>query len=130
MSMRHSAAMRTFAVIVAVSALAACKRDEAPPAEVFAKPGITFTITPPSAPDCKPTSVYTATLQWTLSQPEAPKLAIHVGSKTGQLMTRMNDRTGKAETGNWVAPGTWFVLIERETGEVLATVRAGPEPCP
>jgi len=123
----------TIAVSTAVLALAlsACGHKPQPmPTQVFAHKGVSLAIFPPAAPDCKPTTVYAASLSWSVAALDAPKTEIRIGKPDGEVFARSNDRNGKADTGKWVKPGMWFLLFDRKSGEMLAAAQAGPTPCP
>jgi hypothetical protein len=61
---------------------------------------------------------------------DAPKTEVRIDKLDGQVFARSNDRTSHQETGNWVRPGTWFLLFDRKSGDLLGAVQAGPKPCP
>ena len=100
------------------------------PTHAFAQQGVSMKLDPPAAPDCKPTSTYTASLTWSVEGRGATKTEVRIHKPDGQSFARSNDRTGRAETGKWVTPGLWFLLIDRKSGDVLAALQAGPTPCP
>lgn len=117
-------------VLVFVFALSAC--HPAPPSmpkQPFTSAGVTLRLDPPSAPDCKPTTTYRAVLHWSWKS-DLPKTDVRIGSPTGPLFARSNDEVAQQETGNWVKPGTWFILLDRGGDQILGAVRAGPNPCP
>ncbi|HEV2606585.1 MAG TPA: hypothetical protein VGT79_01255 [Xanthomonadaceae bacterium] len=119
------------ATITLSFALAAChNKPPAMPAQGFTHEGVTLTLDPPAAPDCKPNTSYRATLKWSVSGMDAPKTEVRLGKLDGQVFARSNDRTAHAETGDWVKPGLWFLLFNRKSGELLGAVQAGPKPCP
>lgn len=110
--------------------LAACgERGAAVPDQPFTAPGVRFSLTPSAARDCEPDTVYTARLDWQVQRPGKTRLEIRVNERDGPLLARSNDSTGSAETGDWVRRGTWFLLLDRRSGELLAAQRAGPERC-
>lgn len=110
--------------------LTACgERGPAAPDQPFTAPGVSFSLTPSAARDCAADTVYTARLDWRVQRPGKTRLEIRVGDREGPLMARSNDSSGSAETENWVRRGTWFLLLDRRSGELLAAQRAGPESC-
>ena len=118
------------AAVVAALALSGCHHGPpAMPTQAFVAEGVTMKLDPPAAPNCKPDTTYRATLTWTVKS-DLPKTDVHIGSPTGPLFARSNDEKAHQETGNWVKPGTWFVLLNREGSEVLGAIQAGPKPCP
>lgn len=110
--------------------LAGCQKPATMPTAPFTAKGITMKLEPADAPDCKPSTTFTATLSWTIASTDSPKTDVRIGSLDGALFARSNDEKAHAETGNWVKPGTWFLLMDRRSGELLGAVQAGPKPCP
>ena len=124
--MRH-----TILAPVLALALAACSHAPPPmPGQPFVKEGVKLSLDPPMAPNCKPDTVYRATLHWSVSQTGTPKTEVRVDKPDGGLFARSNDHDAHAETGDWVKPGTWFLLFDRRSGEMLGALQAGPKPCP
>ena len=122
--------MRFPLIACLVLALAACHHGPPPmPTQAFTAEGVTMQLDPPAAPDCKPGTTYRATLTWTVKS-DLPKTDVHIGSPTGPLFARSNDQKAHEETGDWVKPGMWFVLLDREGDTVLGAIQAGPKPCP
>jgi len=64
-----------------------------------------------------------------VQRPGRVRVEIRVDGVDGELFARANDAEGSARTGPWVTRGTWFMLIDRDSGDVLAAQRAGPETC-
>ena len=123
--------MRHTFIAISVLALAACgHQPQSTPAQSFAKPGVSIKLDPPAAPNCKPATLYRATLSWTVQGIEAPKTEVRIDKPDGELFARSNDKTAHAETGDWVRPGMWFLLFDRRSGEMIGSVQAGPKPCP
>ena len=112
-------------------ALAACGSKQQPmPTQAFTRPGVSMKLDPPMAPDCKPNTIYRATLSWSVDGIDAPKTEVRMEKPDGAVFARSNDRTAHAETGDWVKPGLWFLLFDRKSGEMLGSLQAGPKPCP
>ncbi|MBS0212186.1 MAG: hypothetical protein JSR26_03265 [Proteobacteria bacterium] len=99
------------------------------PSHPFTAAGVTMALDPPAAPDCHPGTTYRAVLTWSV-QSDLPKTDVRIGSPTGPLFARSNDTKAHQETGHWVKPGMWFVLLDRGGDEVLGAIQAGPRPCP
>jgi hypothetical protein len=119
------------ATITLSFALAAChNKPSVMPMQPFTHEGVTLTLDPSAAPNCKPGTTYTATVKWSVSGMDAPKTEVRIDKLDGQVFARSNDRTAHSDTGNWVRPGTWFLLFNRKSGELLGAVQAGPKPCP
>ncbi|HTD28173.1 MAG TPA: lipoprotein [Xanthomonadaceae bacterium] len=126
----HRQIIAISAVVLALG-LAGCGRKHPPmPTHGFVNPGVTLKLDPAEAPDCKPTSTYVATVSWSVNSLNTPKTEVLINGPEGQSFARSNDRTAKKDTGKWVAPGLWFVLLDRRSGEMLGAVQAGPKPCP
>ncbi len=104
--------------------------DNPMPTKAFVGPGVTMKLDPPAAPDCKPNTVYKATLSWSMDGKDAPKTEVRIGKPDGAIFARSNDKTARAETDNWVKPGTWFLLFDRKGGDLIGALQAGPQPCP
>ena len=115
---------------VVILALSACGKLQPMPTQAFAKPGVTIRLDPPAAPNCKPDTVYRATLYWTVDGVQAPRTEVRMEKPDGQVFARSNDKSAHAETDNWVKPGMWFLLFDRKSGEMIASLQAGPKPCP
>lgn len=121
----------TIAIASASIALTACNHQPPPmPTHAFTNEGVTLKLDPPAAPDCKPTTHYRAELTWSVSASDTPKTDVRIVSPTGTLFARSNDNKAHAETGDWVTPGMWFLLLDRQSGQLLGAVQAGPKPCP
>lgn len=123
--------MRSVGFVLVAIALAGCGAD-APkvPEQPFNAPGVSFSLTPSAARDCEPDTVYEARVDWRLDAPSGKtRLEVRVNAADGGLLARSNDPVGSAQTGPWVRRGTWFLLIDRRSGELLAAQRAGPETC-
>jgi hypothetical protein len=110
--------------------LSGCGRDDGgTPGRPFVTEGVHFALTPSAARDCDPETVYEAVVGWRVQRPGRVRVDIRVGGEDGQLFARSNEAEGSARTGPWVSRGMWFLLIDRDSGEVLAAQRAGPETC-
>lgn len=117
----------------AVFALAACSKkpeDNPMPNKAFLAAGVQMKLEPAAAPDCKPDTLYHATLTWSVEGKDAPKTEVRIDRTDGKVFARSNDRTSRAETADWVKPGTWFLLFDRKSGDLIGSLRAGPVPCP
>jgi hypothetical protein len=118
---------------IALFTLSGCGKkpeDNAMPREAFVSAGVTMKLDPPAAPNCKPDTLYRATLTWTVEGKDSPKTEVRIDRPDGAVFARSNDRNSRAETANWVKPGTWFLLFDRKSGDLIGSLRAGPVPCP
>lgn len=122
--------MRRLLFVAVVLAASGCNHGPpAMPTHAFTAVGVSMALDPPNAPDCKPDTTYRATLRWTVKS-DLPKTDVRIGSPTGPLFARSNDENAHEETGDWVKPGMWFILLDRGGDTILGAIRAGPIPCP
>ena len=117
------------AVLLACT-LAACNKAQPMPTAPFTRPGVSMKLDPPDAPNCKPDTLYRATLNWSVDGIDAPKTEVRIGTPDGKVFARSNDRAAHAETSDWVRPGIWFLLFNRKNNDLLGALQAGPKPCP
>lgn len=80
---------------------------------------------PAALPDCNPTAV---TLSWNVfaTHPEIKTVKIYTGS--GRLFAH-TAATGKQETGNWIRPGSVFVIKNGNDDTELETLTIGGPIC-
>ena len=83
-------------------------------------PGITFTANPNPIITTNGATLGKTTLSW--NAPGYNQLAVFVDSPTGAQMTGTKGSTGTATTGNWVADGTQFFLVDLSTKSSIASV--------
>ena len=124
-----AAATLAFALI----ALAGCSKkpqDNPMPGKEFMSAGVEMKLDPAAAVNCKPDTLFRATLSWSVDGKDSPKTEVRIDKPDGTVFARSNDRKARAETGGWVRPGTWFLLFDRKSGDMLGALRAGPTPCP
>ena len=126
-------AVASTALAVALISMAGCGKkpqDNPMPGKAFVSSGVQMKLEPAGAPSCKPDTLFRATLSWAVDGKDAPKTEVRLDKPDGNVFARSNDRQGRAETGNWVKPGTWFLLFDRKSGDMLGALRAGPTACP
>ena len=131
--MRATRFFMTGTAAVAFLALAACGKkpeDNTMPREAFVSAGVQMKLDPPAAANCKPDTLYRATLSWSVEGKDSPKTEVRIDRPDGAVFARSNDRSSHSETGDWVKPGTWFLLFDRKSGDLIGSLRAGPVPCP
>jgi hypothetical protein len=92
------------------------------------QPGVVFTIEQVTS-DCNPETPYRARLYWKIDDPAKASIVVRAESTSSMDMATHDAQEETAETEDWVREGMPFYLIERTSGEVLATVTAGPENC-
>ena len=113
--------MSTRPVIAAcmLLALVACNRAPKPaPAIPYAAPGVHFALAP-IAGDCT-----RATVSWEIPDSMPEKIEVQIDRNARTVFTRSNDRKGHEDTGPWVRQGLEFYLLDRKSGDVIATTRA------
>lgn len=124
--------MKSAMLVLAVLLLGACGRDrpQAAPTQAFQQPGVTFKLEPQSAADCKARGLaYKGTLQWQVPAAEKIELEIRLRTPDGQVFLGTNQASGSEKTGDWVEPGMWLLLLDRQKDEMVAAFQAGPSPC-
>lgn len=108
--------------------LAACGRPDEVPAQLpFLEPGVDFDVEPLAGASCNG-GAYRAVVRWDVPSSLTSKVEVQVSDQR-QVFARSNDAAGAEETGEWTSDGMLFVLLDRETGMLLAALRAGPGPC-
>lgn len=112
----------------AASAEATPESTSAPAQTASSQPGVSFTIEQVKG-DCNPETPYRARVSWKIDDPAKAMIAIRAESPTNGDMATHDAQEYSAETEDWVRNGMPFYLIDRTTGETLATVTAGPETC-
>jgi hypothetical protein len=130
-SFRTGIASATLAIALIASAGCSKKPQDNPmPGKEFVNAGVQMKLDPAAAPNCNPNTLFRATLSWSVDGQAAPKTEVRIDKPDGNVFARSNDRSTHADTGNWVKPGTWFLLFDRKSGNMLGALRAGPTPCP
>ena len=114
---------------VALTLVACGEKPAAMPTHAFVQKGVTLKLDPAAAPDCKSTTTFQATLNWTVDPSVTSKTEVRLDAPDGKVFARSNDQRAHADTGNWVRPGTWFLLFDRRNNELLGAVQAGPASC-
>ncbi|MCE7031868.1 hypothetical protein LY625_04425 [Lysobacter sp. GX 14042] len=124
----HACFRRVLPAAALVALLAACGRADEVPAQLpFLEPGVAFTVEPLAGASCDG-GAYRAVARWEVPSSLTSKVEIQVSDQR-QVFARSNDAAGAEETGQWTSDGMLFVLLDRETGMLLAALRAGPGPC-
>lgn len=113
--------------LLLVLSLVACGAPPVPEQLPFAEPGVEFSVVP-AGNGCMPEGLYRGTVSWDVPLAVSSKIEIQVGDKR-QVFARSNDAAGSEQTGDWVAEGMTFVLLDRDTDMVLAALKAGAGNC-
>ncbi|MCA1714088.1 MAG: hypothetical protein LC715_02810 [Gammaproteobacteria bacterium] len=110
--------------------LSACAPAPAPaPQQLpFAEPGVSLSVTQ-SSKTCGPGGAYRANVAWQVPATMAPRLEVQVDASERKHFVRSTERSGQHETGEWVAAGLAFFLVDRDANKVLAAMIAGPGDC-
>ncbi|TKR30897.1 hypothetical protein FCE95_12455 [Luteimonas gilva] len=120
-------------ILAALLLSTACSRNEAPqaaPSEAFHRDGVSFELQPQSADSCKARGqAYRGTVRWQVPAAEKIDLELRLRAPGGQVFLGTNKAEGSQETGDWVEPGLWFLLVDHRKGETVAAFQAGPSPC-
>ena len=124
--MTRSSLLPGFIVVL----LSACAPGVAPaPQQMpFAEPGVSLSVTQ-SSKTCGPGGAYRATVAWQVPTTMAPRLEVQVDATERKHFVRSTERSGRHETGDWVAAGLAFFLVDRDANKVLAAMTAGPGDC-
>jgi hypothetical protein len=121
------------AIPISLLLLGACARNEPPqtaPSEAFHRDGVSFELKPQSADGCKARGqAYRGTVRWQVPAAEKVDLELRLRAPDGQVFLGTNKAEGSQETGDWVEPGLWFLLVDHRNGETVAAFQAGPSPC-
>lgn len=120
-------------ILTSLLCLTACARNDAPqaaPTEAFRRDGVTFELKPQSSDTCKARGqAYRGTVRWQVPADKKIDLELRLRAQDGQVFLGTNKAEGSQETGDWVEPGLWFLLLDHRKGEVVAAFQAGPSPC-
>ncbi len=99
-----------------------------PPVLGLPLPGVSLVATPNRGPACGAFNFHVH-LDWVVSAPQTQdSYDVHVDSPIGNVFAS-GHRVGHADTGNWAHVGQWFFLVARDTRDVVAAVRIGPDDC-
>lgn len=91
-------------------------RDVGPDRAGADRTGPELRLNPAELADCTPV---TASVRWHVPETQGiSAVDVHVG--TPETLFAQGGAQGESTTGNWVQPGTTFVLRDRSTGDELA----------
>jgi hypothetical protein len=120
----------SFAAIAAALALAACAPAEFVPEAPMALDGASLEITPVPQAECDPGKPFSVRVAWSVIDWPDPKFDFRLGSSKGQLWARVNQAKGEQTSDPWAVPGQWFVMLDRNSGVVVAASPVPPLECP
>ena len=96
-----------------------------------AAPASRLSVNPQSISLCRGDERVAATVSWRVSVKKEPKTAVYVlepGATQAKLFAT-GGYEGAAKTGDWVAPGTRFDLVDERTGSSLSSYTMASAPC-
>jgi len=116
--------IRPYAILMPLCLLAACTPQDITPTAPFALEGVRLTLEPIPQAECDPTQPYAVRAHWSVADWAEPKFDFHIGSTQGQLWARVNEAEGEHVSDPWVRPGMWFVMLDRESRQMIAATPA------
>ena len=117
-----------FALVVTFTGCGKITYDTTPPVLPLPRPGVQFIATPARGDSCG-ASQMRVHFDWTITAPqEGDDFDLRVDSPISAPFASGN-RGGHADTGNWAHVGQWFYLVDRQSREVVAAIRIGPDEC-
>ena len=132
--------------VVSLAGLAACSKGEPPadnvtpkttvPAKAAAAPPATpsdvvFSVEPANVYACAGRDRTTSVVKWNVTRPGVKfiKVLVSDAKNPEQKTLASMSPVGEASTGNWVAEGVKFELVDGDTGAELATHTVAALPC-
>jgi len=110
--------------------LAACSPAEFVPEAPMALDGVSLEIRPLPQEACDPARPFAVRVSWAVQDWPDPKFDFRLDSSRGQLWARANEASGQQVSDPWAVPGKWFVMVDRNTGVVMAAQAVPPLECP
>ena len=104
----------------------------APPiAGSTAMPGVTLQVNPDVIPGCDPLAKIASTIHWQVTAAAITRVTLEISedSHSVRKLFAQGGANGEAITGNWVAQGMQFHLLDAATGKELATHVVIHHPC-
>ena len=117
-------------LVLAASALLGCAPEDVTPTEPMALDGTSLTLEALPQVPCDPAQPYAVRVRWAVTDWDTPKFDFHIGRSQGPLWARENRAEGEKDTDAFVTPGTWFVMVDRNSRMVVAATPAPPLVCP
>ncbi|GAB3732870.1 hypothetical protein GCM10028794_09980 [Silanimonas algicola] len=124
--------MRAPALAAIVLLLAGCAPAEIVPTEPMALDGVRFGIEALPQPDgaCDPAKPFPVRVTWEVTDWIDPKFDLFLRSSKGQLVARHNTSVGEHVTDPYAREGLWILLVDRNTGLLVATTPVPALSCP
>lgn len=110
--------------------LSACAPAEFVPEAPMALDGASLEITPLPQAECDPGKPYSVRVAWSVVDWPDPKFDFRLDSSKGQLWARANEAKGQQVSDPWAVPGKWFVMVDRNSGVVVAASAVPALECP
>lgn len=92
--------------------------------------GVTLTLEPEPQEHCDPNQPFAVKVQWDVIDWDVPRFDFRLGSTEGQLWARHNTARGEQVSALFGRPGLWFVMVDRESGLLVAASQVPPLQCP
>ena len=112
------------------AALAGCEPGPIAPIEPMALDGVTLKLEPEPQERCDPTQPFAVKVSWDVIDWDVPRFDFRLGSTEGQLWARHNTARGEQTSDAFGRPGMWFVMVDRESGLLVAVSQVPPLVCP
>ena len=122
--------VRCLAAVLAAGLLSACAPEDVTPVAPMALDGTTLTVEALPQSACDPAQPYAVRVRWRVTDWVEPKFDFHLRSSQGQLWARANDAEGEQTSDPFVTPGLYFVMVDRESRQVVAATPAPALDCP
>lgn len=111
---------KVLAVAALMLPLAGCTPGEYVPDAPFAMDGVTLSIEPVAQQPCDPAKPYAVRVRWSVTDWTDPKFDFHIRSSQGTLWAKHNLAAGEQVSDPFAVPGLWFVMLDRNTRQVVA----------
>ena len=96
-----------------------------------AMPGATLQVKPDVIPGCDPLAKIAAKIHWQVTDAAITRVTLEISEDPHSVrkLFAQGGANGEATTGNWVAQGMQFHLLDAATGKELATHVVIHHPC-
>lgn len=117
-------------LLLALVGPAACTPADVVPGEPMALDGSELLVEALPQQPCDPDEPYAIRVRWSVSDWDDPKFDFRFRSSQGQLWARENRAGGEMVSGAFVRPGLWLLMVDRNSGMVVAATPAPALACP